>query len=445
MLPFLPAIPFFGLLFSIAFLPLWAPKIWARHYGMVSLFWSLTTVIPACFQCTGGIGSVCISAIIAPLFEHFLPFVLLLSALYVVTGGMALQVGFRGTPLANTVFLGVFSLISSIFGTTGAAMLGIRPLIDMNKHRSYKTHTLVFFIFLVCNIGGALSAIGDPPLFLGFLKGIPFFWPTLHLLPHFLIIEGSLLLLYFGIDTFWLRREKQSLMQNKPLSSPWLSFKGKKQLVLAGLLIASLIVTGQFSLGEWVWGKIHLSLSDMIRNLFLILLMGISFYFKPYAARVREKWHLHPLIEIAILFCGIFITAEPLLHLLQEGTNGPFGPFLSFILKESPVQALAYFWTTGILSSFLDNAPTYLIFFSLAGGDPALFLNSLQTILLAISAGSVFMGALTYIGNAPNLLVKTIAEEEYRIPMPSFFGYIFWACVILLPVLSLWSWWCFGS
>jgi Na+/H+ antiporter NhaD/arsenite permease-like protein len=352
--------------------------------------------------------------------------------------------------VTNTLFLAVFTVLAGVLGTTGAAMLGIRPLLEMNQGRHYTVHTIVFFILLVCNVGGILSAVGDPPLFIGFLKGIPFFWPTQNLGGSFVWIGTYLLVLYALLETVLWKREgsPSPVTPSFPLLK-WVTIRGKSHLILAGGLIGILILTAHVKMGDWkidLWsvGKVGLPLGDMVRHGSVLLLMGLSLVLKPLSQRAKEHWHLHPLGEIALLFCAIFITAEPVIHLLQAEGGGQASGVFSALKSPSLDQALLYFWLTGLLSSFLDNAPTYLVFFSLAGGDPALLTGSLRIILVAISTGAVFMGALTYIGNAPNLLVKAIAEEEYGVAMPHFLAYIFWACLALIPPLAFWSVWTFG-
>lgn len=435
---FLNLFPFCGLLLSIALLPVWTPRFWLKYHGFVVLGWSLAAFIPECFYCSSAWETTALN-LVTPVISDFIPFFLLISALYVVTGGLTIHIGLSGTPVVNTLFLLFFSLMASCVGTTGAAMLGIRPFIEMNHRRTYRTHSILFFIFLVCNVGGCLSAVGDPPLFLGFLKGVPFFWPTKTLFPSFLITAGALLTLYFFLDFFLWTKEKKSLLRAPPPEKHFV-MKGKAQIPLIGAILLSLAGTARLDLGIISLGGLDFYLENTLRNSILLILIGISFYLKPLSLRAKENWHLGPLKEIGILFIGIFITAEPVLQLLQKGTTGPLGSFLSFCLGD-PLhpQPLPYFWLTGLLSSFLDNAPTYLIFFTMAGGDPYILTTSLQPILIAISSGAVFMGALTYIGNAPNLLVKAIVEEEYHIPMPSFFSYIFWSTLCLVPILLVLS------
>ena len=427
-------IPFCGLLFSIAFLPIIDKKFWERNYYFVSLFWSLLTIVASCLTCKNDWhhGLLTISH---TLFIDFFPFIVLIGSLYIIAGVIIIRLGFRGTPLTNTCMLGALSLLASVFGTTGAALIGIRPLIAINKDRSYVVHTFVFFVFLVCNIGGCLSAIGDPPLFLGFLKGVPFFWPLQNLWKPFLMIFGCLLVIYYLCETWHWRKDTHA--RGLPPLQETARIYGKRQVGLAVLLIFVLVGTARLPMGELTFGGLSLPGSGLLRSVLLCFLASVSFILKPLNVRKRQGWHLHPLTEIAILFAGIFITADPPLQMLSLGKEGPLGEFLSFVSHEGESVALAYFWLAGFFSSFLDNAPTYLIFFTMAGGDVGKFMNESAPLLAAISAGAVFMGALTYIGNAPNLLVKTILEEEYNIRMPSFFGYILWSFCILVPLFGV--------
>jgi len=345
------SLPFAGLLLSIALLPLLTPHFWEHHFGKVAAFWALAFLV-LCAVVAGF--PIAAQAVLHTFLLDYVPFILLLLTLFVVAGGIKVSGNLVGTPGTNTAMLAFGTLSASFLGTTGASMVLIRPVIRANQDRHYKIHVFVFFIFLVANIGGSLTPLGDPPLFLGFLKGVDFLWTLGTMLAPMLFVSCILLALFYLIDRLAWNRE-----------SPAIRAK---------------------------------------------------------SAATRQ------------------IRVAPVLAMLKAGPDGPFAPLLSLVSADNgrPVDA-AYFWLTGGLSSFLDNAPTYLVFFNLAGGDAQEFMGPLASTLLAISAGAVFMGANTYIGNAPNFMVRSICEER-GIKMPSFIGYMLWSGAILLPLFALFTW-----
>lgn len=327
-------------------------------------------------------------------------------------------------------------------------MLLVRPFLRVNKHRKYRAFMVVFFIFMVANVGGALTPLGDPPLFLGFLHGVPFFW-TLHLILPMLVVLGVLLLIYIAFDKYYLlkeKREKKVQQNNEPPqtaleSGKTLEILGTQNFALLAAIIGVIIFSGSVKMAEVSILGVHLGLQDVIRNILLVAILVISWIITPKTLREENEYSWAPIQEVAYLFFGIFITMAPVLAILKAGESGALS-FITAAVKE-PSQ---YFWITGVLSSFLDNAPTYLTFFSTALGQfypgmpeataVANLLAEHPTHLMAISASSVFFGAVTYIGNAPNFMVRSISEEA-GVPMPSFFGYMVYSICILLPVFGL--------
>lgn len=423
-LPLVWGVPFVGVLLSLALGPLVMPKMWHDHFGKICSFWSTVIVVAfihhlGVFDGTKEVGGVIV--------HHYIPFVLMVGGLYVMARGIGITVSCRPSPGVNTLFLGIAALMSSVMGTTGAAMVFIRPFLMLNHNRHSKTHLMIFFIFLVCNVGGSLTAVGDPPLFLGFLAGIPFFWSFLGLGPLFLMVFTYLLIGFFVLDYFYWRLDDRALTAKKiPLK---ISVTGWIHGALMIMAIGGMVVCGQIDFADSPF------LSDLCRDLILLSCAGASFFIQKRAKDTEiQKEFWAPVQEIAYVFAAIFITAHPVLEMLKECPNGALG-FLTPLVNDTqghPIPAL-YFWVSGILSSFLDNAPTYLVFFELAGGDVSAFLSSKELILKAFSAGAVFMGAMTYIGNAPNFMVKSISELN-GIPMPHFFRYMGWSVLWLLPI-----------
>jgi len=332
---------------------------------------------------------------------------------------------------------------SSIMGTTGAAMLLIRPLLRANDNRKHVVHVVVFFIFLVANAGGSLSPLGDPPLFLGFLNGVSFFWTTVHLALPMLFICGVLLVLFYALDSYYFRTkdESRSRFLDPTPDSPPLGIDGKINFVLLGAVIVLVLMSGIWKPGvEFDVFGTHVALQNAVRDVLLALVTLASLALTPKSARAGNAFNWAPMEEVAKLFAAIFITIVPVITILRAGQAGAFAGVVHLVTDTSgkPVD-IAYFWATGLLSSFLDNAPTYLVFFNLAGGDAQALMTTGASTLAAISAGAVFMGANTYIGNAPNFMVKAIAESR-GIRMPSFFGYLAWSSVVLLPIFVITGW-----
>lgn len=432
------SIPFVGILMSLAILPLLSPQLWHHHFGKITLGWSLFTIAPiAYFFGT----SVLIHELIITYVLHYGPFIILAGSLFIIAGGIRVTLRGAGRPDTNTITMAAATLIASFVGTTGAAMLFIRPMLKMNEWRRYKRHTMIFFILLVCNIGGCLTALGDPPLFLGFLFGVDFFWPTFNLFGPFLVVSIPLLLAYFIYDTYKHRQEDFSKAQTIPAGKKLIKVEGRLNVLLLGGVLASVLISGIWSPGIKIpLADLYVELQDLVRDLSLVLLSIISMTVAPKAPRIANQFTWEPLLEVVKIFAGIFITAAPVIVILDAGLKGELGSLISLVSNaDGSPNNNAYFWMTGALSAFLDNAPTYMVFFYMAGGDPAQLMTSLNPTLIAISAGSVFMGALTYIGNAPNFMVKAIAES-HRIEMPSFFGYMVWSILFLVPLFALLSW-----
>ena len=525
-------IPFLGMLLSIAIMPLVAPHFWHGNYGKVAAGWIVVFSIP--FLATfGGKG---FYEIVHIVLLDFVPFIILLGALFTAAGGICVTGSLRGTPIVNTAILFIGTVLASWMGTTGAAMLLIRPLLRANAWRKHQVHVVVFFIFLVANIGGSLTPLGDPPLFLGFLKGIDFFW-TMKLLPVMTPVALVLLVIFFMFDTYKFKDEGAPPDDGE--KTP-LRLRGSFNFILIGCIIGAILFSksladGYFkdtSVGEKMAPQIEKAETEMnaakdklkehveanpegpfersntayfdlrkdhldkvghlnklrakrthdetlgphvfhvivpwaniVRDGLLILIAIISLIYTPMYRMVRDE-HGHekpaddvpadnvrmqngftwePILEVAKLFIAIFICMIPALKILQAGVEGELSSVI--LAVQSPVNDpinTMYFWLTGILSSFLDNAPTYVVFFNTAGGDPTTLMGPMAQTLLAISCGAVFMGANTYIGNAPNFMVKAIAEEN-GVKMPSFFGYMAWSIAILIPVFAVVTYFFFMS
>jgi len=428
------AVPFVALLLSIATGPLLFPKVWHRHYGKVAFCWSAIALgAVAVFYGVPTAAAAFVHAMLA----EYLSFIVLLFALYVVAGGILVTGNLRGTPPVNTALLTIGTCIASFVGTTGAAMILIRPLLRANEERPHRAHTVVFFIILVANVGGALTPLGDPPLFAGFLHGVDFFWTARHIWLQTAIVSVSILLLFFAVDS-WFCREEMPADHHMPLR---IRVRGKINLLLIGLIVATLLASAMWSPGAVIdiYGT-ALGLEGIARNAVLILIALASLWLTPQEHRESNGFSWEPIREVAKLFAGIFVTIIPVIAMLSAGRCGAFTWLLQVVTEPSGApNEVAYFWLTGALSAFLDNAPTYLVFFELAGGDAATLMGPLAGTLAAISMGAVYMGALTYIGNAPNFMVYAIAQER-GVRMPSFFTYVFWAAAILVPLFLLLTW-----
>jgi Na+/H+ antiporter NhaD/arsenite permease-like protein len=377
---------------------------------------------PASGPAWGVAGTVLVNALCA----EYLPFIVLLFALYTITGGVRIQGDLEATPTVNAAFIGIGALSASLIGTTGAAMLLIRPLLETNRQRRHVVHTVVFFIFLVCNCGGCLLPIGDPPLFLGYLQGVDFLW-TLSLWKPWFFVNAAVLAVYWLWDTFLAHpQESNRDLSRDERSEGRLRIEGlwPNLLLMAGVIVAVALLDPSKTFPGTDWHPwIYL------REATLLALVGLSLLLGSADVRRRNGFTYGAILEVAALFVGIFICMQPALAILNErggelGITSPRG----------------FFWVTGALSSVLDNAPTYLVFFKTAQALPteagAVTMAGVEVgRLAAISLGAVFLGAMTYIGNGPNFMVKAIAEQA-GVKMPSFFGYVLYSCGILLPALA---------
>ena len=401
-------LPFAAMLIGIAVLPIVIPHLWEHPVapGILAAVCAIPAVLDAAL--TGHLAEV------GEGLEEYVAFIALISALYITAGGIHISGNPRGTPLVNATLLAIGAVAASLIGTTGASMLLIRPLLDANRERKHKTHVVVFFILIVSNTGGLLTPLGDPPLYLGYLNGVPFFF-TLRLFPAWLLAQGILLTLFLLWDRRAIRRESGADLLRDQIERRDLKMDGAVNILLA---LAIVVVSAAGTPSPW-------------RELLFAIIIAVSLVVTPARVRQANTFHYGPLREVALLFLGIFITMVPALEALRHHAPG------------LPVDSTTgLFLLTGLLSSILDNAPTYLIFANLAaeragfGGDLALLAAGAPHLLAAVSVGAVFMGANTYIGNGPNLLVKAVAESagSARVAMPNFVTYAAWATVMLTPV-----------
>lgn len=424
----LGSLPFVLLLLAIAVLPL-IPR--AAHWWHANS--NKLIVAAACGVATllfiAGTDSVGAAwhALEHTLLAEYVPFIILLGSLYVVAGGIVIRGDLAATPATNTSILLVGTLLASIMGTTGASVLLIRLLLATNQQRTRVVHTVVFFIFLVSNIGGLLLPIGDPPLFLGYLRGVPFFW-TLHMWKPFLFVSGSVLAIYWVVDSWMFRLEPAAARAAESVTRRRVHLSGSMNLLwLVGILAAVIVLIPRRVLPGTSW-----TVPNFAREAVMVACAVLSLVTTRAELRRVNSFTWGPILEVAVLFIGIFVAMQVPLGVLQQrggelGLSSPNG----------------YFWASGILSSFLDNAPTYLVFLTTAitqpvpSGSVSIMLVDgsvvAEPLLAAVSLGAVFMGANTYIGNGPNFMVKAIAEER-GVRMPTFFGYMAWAAAILIPV-----------
>ena len=433
-------IPFAGILLCIALFPLVKPTWWEEHQAPVVLAWSLAFIVPFVM----GFGAHHTAEVVLEcIINDYLTFIVLLFGLFCVAGNITLEGDLAGSPRINVGLLLFGTLLSSWVGTTGASMLMVRPIIKMNSWRKRKRHIMIFFIFLISNIGGCLTPIGDPPLLMGFMRGVPFFW-SLRLLPILAFNAAVLLFVFYHLD---MRAYRKDIAEGrKPdISKPGTEIRiaGLHNLIFLAAIVVAVLLSGTLpSLplfrnadgtvrGIPILGEVTLTWPAVIE--IAIILASAWLSFRTTSANVRTENHFTwgAIKEVAILFIGIFITMQPALMILKA--NG------ASLGLDSPYQM---FWATGALSSFLDNTPTYLVFLTTAGslGFTEGIATALGTVpakmLVAISCGAVFMGANTYIGNAPNFMVKSISDEN-GVRMPSFFGYILWSLGFLIPVFIL--------
>lgn len=433
-------IPFAGLLLCIAVMPLVKGEWWEAHQPLVVVLWILVMVIP--FALLYGVGSAA-ETVLECTVNDYLTFIVLLFGLFCVSGNITMEGDFAGSPRINVGLLALGTLLASCIGTTGASMLMVRPVIKMNSWRRRKSHIMIFFIFMVSNMGGCLTPIGDPPLLMGFMRGVPFFW-SLHLFPVLIFNMVILLFIFYHLDKRNYRRDIAE--GRKPdISKPGTEFRidGLHNIIFLIMIVAAVILSGVLpgmpafqdaagnARGIHIFGEVSLSYPSLIEIALILLAAFMSFKTTDKEVRVKNHFTWGAIKEVAVLFIGIFITMQPALMLLKA-----VGPNLGIT---EPYQM---FWATGALSSFLDNTPTYLVFLTTAGtlgftGGISTTLGTLPAKMLsAISCGAVFMGANTYIGNAPNFMVKSISDEN-GVNMPSFFGYMLWSVAVLIPVFII--------
>lgn len=426
-------IPFAGLLLCIATGPLLFHHVWEHHYGKISAFWAAMVIIPLylSFDAPAATAGIAFAMLL-----EYVPFIILLFALYTVAGGIFVRGNIHGSPLTNTGILAIGTILASFVGTTGASMVLIRPIIRANDNRAHNVHVVVFFIFLVSNVGGALTPLGDPPLFVGFLKGISFFWTTTNLFTETVLVAGILLALFYVLDSYLYKKE--GIIKPDPTPDSKVRVMGLESLVFVAIIIAAVLMRAEWKPGiSYKVLGVYLQLQDIVSNLVMLGAAFASLKFAKKEYREANGFNWGPILEVAKLFAGIFVCIVPVLAILAAGKTGAAAPLVALVTNPdgSPNNAM-YFWLTGLLSSFLDNAPTYLVFFELAGGNPQELMGKLAITLAAISTGAVYMGANTYIGNAPNFMVYAIAKDM-GVKMPSFFGYMLWSGAILIPIFVL--------
>lgn len=432
-------IPFAGILLSIAIFPLVAPDFWHHHFGKVSAFWGVCIMLPMLifvgFQTT-------LYEVLHVYLLEYIPFIILLFALFTISGGVRVKGYLKGTPEVNTLLLLIGTILASWMGTTGAAMLMIRPMLRANAWREKKVHMVVFFIFLVANVGGSLTPLGDPPLFLGFLQGVDFFWTTTNMFWEMTFVVVILLVLYYFWDRYLYMNEAQKQPENDGEGA--LGLEGSFNLLLLAGVVGFVLFSGFYNeaMGEFIVYYVHVSWANVIRDVGLLVLSYLSWIWTSKESRAANGFTWFPIQEVGKLFAGIFVTIIAPIAMLKAGQEGEgalqFVNDLVFTSAGDPNNTM-FFWMTGSLSAFLDNAPTYLVFFNAAGGNADVLMTTLSDTLLAISSGAVFFGAVTYIGNAPNFMVKSIAEQA-GIDMPSFGGYMVWSVAILVPIYLLVTW-----
>ena len=406
---FLWALPFALMLLAIAVLPLTIHHWWEKNSNqlLVSLVLGMPVLIFYAFFVPNG------PTLIGHTAHEYAAFIVMLASLFVISGGIYIRGDLAATPLINTAFLLLGSILASVMGTTGASMLLIRPLLRTNSERKYVSHTVIFFIFLVGNIGGCLTPLGDPPLFMGYLAGVPFLW-TFTMWPAWAFSVTLLSIMYFCIDKYQYSREPAAALSSDKNRVTPLRVSGKRNIIiLLGVVMTVALVT-----------------KTPHREIILLILAGLSMATTTRAIRESNRFLWTPMIEVAAIFLGIFITIIPALHLLRLHGH-----------ELGVTTPASFFWATGMLSAFLDNTPTYVAFFNLAQslGEANEVAGMPHDILWAISLGSVFFGACTYIGNAPNFMIRLIAEER-KVKMPSFFGLMLWSGPILLPVFGIITW-----
>jgi Na+/H+ antiporter NhaD/arsenite permease-like protein len=428
------SLPFVGMLLTIATGPLLFPRIWSRHYGKIAAGWSALTVVAIAFAFGA---ATALDALLRAMLLDYMSFIALLFSLYVVAGGILMTGNLHGTPAGNTGMLLLGTALASLVGTTGAAMIAVRPLIRANLHRRHNAHVLVFAIFLIANVGGALTPLGNPPLFVGFLHGVDFSWPAQHLFSAASLVVVMVLAIFAAIDFWYYRREHHEVVSRHKTEATVVRIRGVINVYLLGCIIAAILLSATWKPNIVITIRgVTLESQNLARDAIIVVVALVSLKLTPAEHREANGFSWEPIREVAKLFAGIFVCIIPMLAMLSAGPRGAFAWMLALTSTGDTTHNLAYFWLSGILSSFLDNAPTYLMFFELAGGDARELMGPLAGTLAAISLGASSMGAMTYIGNAPNLMIYAIGVER-GIAMPSFFAFMGWSSAVLLPVFAI--------
>lgn len=420
------AIPYAVLMLALALCPLALPRIWhafEKHILTIIGIWTFVVMVRA-----EGIHQA-IHNFSHMLIHEYIAFLAILFALFVVAGGIHVQFNVSDSLKNNVLILLGGAILANFIGTTGASMVLIRPFLKLNHNRPYKTHLGIFFIFIVANIGGSLTPLGDPPLFMGYLAGVDFGWTLIHGWQPFIIVIASCLCIFAVIDRM---KNKHNFSQRNDVS---ITIDGRLNLALMIAVVAVTLLTPTLSPDpvSTIMG-IGISWQDIIRDFSYVTIGALSWWLTPKHIHHQQHFNFEPFKEVSRIFLVIFLSLIPISAMLKLGANGPFHALFNFAHAHSTPIDVRYFWATGGLSAFLDNAPTYLLFFKMAGNDAQTLMHQLPSTLLAISLGSVYMGAISYIGNAPNFIVRSIAKQS-GVEMPSFIGYMVWSCIILLPIL----------
>ncbi len=422
-------VPFIGIIFSMSFIPVIYPAFWNKYSSYIPFIWTGIYLVAIFFVFSP---ITVITAIFKPLIDDYLSFIIQITALYIVSGGIYINFPEGKGPSFNTIFLIFGSILAGWIGTTGAAMLLIRPFLRINAKRKHKVHLMIFFIFLIANIGGAATPLGDPPLFIGFLKGIDFFWFIKHLYPILFSTIIALCLLFYLIDSFYFKKETGRFELSRDNAS--FTIKGIRNLLLLIIILLTVILC-DFDKTFEVFGEQY-KYSSLLRNVILVSVSFLSIKITHKNIREQNGFTIAPIKEVAEFFIAIFITVAPVLYILGKGQNGALSFIFDWIAPNGEFILSKCFWISGLLSSILDNAPTFLIFFHITSGNALELMTTKASLLMSFSISTVFMGALTYIGNAPNLMVRSISES-YGVKVPSFLGYMFWSLGILIPIFLI--------
>jgi Na+/H+ antiporter NhaD/arsenite permease-like protein len=433
--------PFLGLLITIAVAQTASPARWERHYGTLTGLWIIAAVIPLIAR----FGTNGLMALERLILLEYAPFALSILALYVIAGGIHIRSRMSGHPAENALLLALGTLASGVLGTPGSTLLFLPVLLKSNRWRRYKAHSVVFLIFVVCNIGGAFSPIG-PPLLIGYLKGVPFLWTVRMMLLPTAFVSAILIAGYVALDSMLLfRLEDPEARASHKQQHDVIRLEGAINLLLLCGAIGLQIFCGSWRTDAAIpLGGLTVPAPDLLRLFGLSALAAASLALTPKGIRAANEFSWLPMKEVVVVFAGIFATILPVLAILAAGVNGALGGLIRMVTGTDgqPIN-WAYFTASGLLSSFLDNAPTFLLFFNAAGGDPVALTGPNAATLVAISAGAAFWGGLTYVGNAPNFVVRTMSEQR-GVRMPTFIAYLAWSAAILLPTFALTAWVFFG-